>query len=108
MLDIHFVRENAKLVEKKAQQKGYKINIKHLLQLDDDRRKLLNEIEAVRAERNQLAQQLQDKKPSEAALVKGQGLRARLKKLELELDIFILPSLNFLSKYIFQYLRYLR
>ena len=86
MLDIHFVRENAKLVEKKAQQKGYKINIKHLLQLDDDRRKLLNEIEAVRAERNQLAQQLQDKKPSEAALVKGQGLRARLKKLELELE----------------------
>jgi len=86
MLDIRFIRENAQLIEEKAKQKGYKINIKHLLKLDEDRRKLLGDIEAVRAERNQLAQQLKGKKPSEATLVKGQGLKTKLKKLELELQ----------------------
>ncbi|OVE79277.1 serine--tRNA ligase [bacterium G20] len=86
MLDIRFIRENAELVEKKAEQKGYKINIKHLLQLDEDRRRLLAEIEATRAQRNELAEQLKDKKPTEEDLVKGQGFKKKLKELELELD----------------------
>ena len=86
MLDIRFIRDNAKLVEEKAQQKGYKVNVKHLLQLDEDRRKMLSEIEAVRAERNELATKQKSQKPSENDLVKGQGIKKRLKGLELELD----------------------
>lgn len=84
MLDIRFIRENAELVEKKAGQKGYKVDIKHLLKLDDERRKLLGEIEAVRAQRNELSGQ-KDQKPSEADQAKGQGLKKKLKELELEL-----------------------
>ena len=86
MLDIRFIRDNAKLVEEKAQQKGYKVNVKHLLQLDEDRRKMLSEIEAVRAERNELATKQKSQKPSENDLVKGQGIKKKLKGLELELD----------------------
>ena len=86
MLDIRFIRENAELVEKKAGQKGYKVNIKHLLQLDEDHRRLMAEIEAVRAERNELAARTKDQKPSEEDQVKGQGLKKKLKKLELELE----------------------
>src|SRR3989344_7464167 len=86
MLDIRFIRDNAKLVEEKAQQKGYKVDIKHLLKLDEDRRKMLSEIEAVRAERNELATKQKSQKPSENDLVKGQGIKKRLKGLELELD----------------------
>ncbi len=85
MLDIRFIRENAEMVEKKAGQKGYKVDVKHLLRLDDDRRKLLAEIEKVRAQRNELAGQ-KDQKPSESDLVKGQDLKKKLKELELELD----------------------
>lgn len=85
MLDIRFIRENAELVAKKATQKGYKVDIKRLLELDDDRRKLLVEIEAVRAQRNELAGQ-KDQKPSQDDLVKGQGLKKKLKELELELE----------------------
>ena len=85
MLDIRFIRENAELVKKKAEQKGYKVDVKQLLRLDDDRRKLLGEIEAVRAQRNELAGQ-KDQKPSEGDLVKGQGLKKKLKELELELE----------------------
>lgn len=86
MLDIRFIRENAQLVEEKAEQKGFKVDIKHLLQLDDDRRKLLTEIETVRAERNKLAEQLRDKKPAQKEVIQGQGLKKKLKKLELELE----------------------
>ncbi|MDO8592133.1 MAG: serine--tRNA ligase [bacterium] len=84
MLDIRFIRENAELVEKKSGQKGYKVDVKHLLKLDDDRRKLLGEIEAVRAQRNELSGR-KDQKPSEADQAKGQGLKKKLKELELEL-----------------------
>ena len=66
MLDIRFIRENAEAVEQKAQQKGYKIDIKKLLEVDEDRRKLLTEIEEVRADRNELASKQKDQKPSEA------------------------------------------
>lgn len=85
MLDIRFIRENAELVEKKAGQKGYKVDVKHLLRLDDDRRKILGEIEAVRAQRNELAGK-KDQKPSEDDLIKGQGLKKKLKELELKLE----------------------
>ncbi|MEK7501277.1 MAG: serine--tRNA ligase [Patescibacteria group bacterium] len=84
MLDIRFIRENAELVAKKAEQKGYKVDVKHLLQLDDGRRKLLGEIEIVRTQRNELAGQ-KDQKPSAADQLKGQGLKKKLKELELKL-----------------------
>ena len=35
MLDVKFIRENLELVEKSAKEKGYKINITELLELDD-------------------------------------------------------------------------
>lgn len=83
MLDIRFIRENSELVAKKAGQKGYKVDVKHLLKLDDDRRKLLGEIETVRAQRNELAGK-KDQKPSEGDLAKGQALKKKLKELELK------------------------
>jgi len=85
MLDIRFIRENADLVEKKAEQKGYKVDVKKLLELDDKRREAVQKIEELRAQRNELSAQ-KDQKPSEAVQTKGQGLKKKLKELELELD----------------------
>ncbi len=84
MLDIRFIRENAELVEKKAGQKGYKVDIKKLLQLDDKRRDLVQKVEELRAQRNELAGQ-KDQKPSENDQTRGQDLKKKLKELELEL-----------------------
>ncbi len=86
MLDIRFIRENAELVAKKAEQKGFKVDIKHLLELDDKRRKILAEIEKIRAERNELADKLKDGKPSETEVEKGKTLKQRLHELEVELE----------------------
>ena len=38
MLDIKFIREDVNLVQKSANDKGYKVGITVLLQLDDERR----------------------------------------------------------------------
>jgi seryl-tRNA synthetase len=82
MLDIRFVRENAELVEQKAKQKGYKVDIKKLLALDENRRKLTAEVERVRAERNQLAKA---GKPADAVIQKGKTLKDGLAQLEAQL-----------------------
>jgi seryl-tRNA synthetase len=85
MLDIRFIRENAETVAQKAQQKGYKVNVERLLKADDKRRDLLKQVEDIRAERNNLSQKSEGAKPSEAELVKGKELRARMDKLESQL-----------------------
>ena len=52
MLDIKFIRENVDLVQKSANDKGYKVDIATLLQLDDERRDLQKQVEALREQRN--------------------------------------------------------
>lgn len=86
MLDIRFIRENAELVEKKAGQKGYKVDIKHLLELDDDRRKLLGEIEAVRTQRNELAETGKSGKLEPKQIERGKQLKDQLGQLEKKLE----------------------
>ncbi len=97
MLDIRFIRENPKVVEKSAKAKGFKVSIKHLLQLDDERRRLLGEIENLRAERNQLAEKFKAGKPSQKDVLPGKALKERLHKLEVELDPVEVEYLNLLK-----------
>jgi len=85
MLDIRFIRENAELVAKKSQEKGYKVDVSKLLAVDDSRRKLLTEIERVRAERNQLADKTKGGKPSPEDVEQGKKLKDSLSQLEEQL-----------------------
>jgi seryl-tRNA synthetase len=55
MLDIRFIRENADLVAKKSEQKGYNINIKALIELDEKRLDLLQKREEINKKSNELA-----------------------------------------------------
>lgn len=86
MLDIRLIRENPELVAEKSTQKGYEVNIKHLLELDKKRRHLLSEIEKIRAQRNILASQLKTQQPSEQQITLGRSLKDQLAQLEKELD----------------------
>lgn len=97
MLDIRFIRENAELVEKKAEQKGYKVNIKHFLELDEKRRQLLSKTEELRAKRNELAHQLKSGNPTKDQLLLGQSLRDQLHELEIMLDPLELEYVNLLK-----------
>jgi len=55
MLDIKFIRENADIVKMAAQKKRIKIDIDRLIQVDDTRRQLMQQLETRRAEQNKLS-----------------------------------------------------
>ena len=52
MLDIKFIRENPDVVKKSIKDRGLKTDIEKLLKLDSERRKILIELEGLKAERN--------------------------------------------------------
>lgn len=78
MLDIKFIRENPKLVEEKAKQKGYVVNVKKLLEVDQARRKLIEEVDKLRSERKKAADSRDEKE--------GQKIKKELRKKEDELE----------------------
>lgn len=86
MLDIHFIRDNAELVAKKSEQKGYKVDIKKLLEADDKRLELIKKIEALRLERNNLAEVGKKSKPSAEQIEKGRQLKEQITSLEQKLE----------------------
>jgi len=55
MLDIKFIRENAELVKDAAQKKNITFDVSELLAVDDARRVLLLEVEAMRGKQNEIA-----------------------------------------------------
>jgi len=74
MLDIQFIRDNAKEVKQAAKDKGRNPEAVDLvIKLDLERRELLGEIEAIRAERNKLERE---------EVEKGRELKSKLKDLE--------------------------
>ena len=52
MLDLKFIRENKKLVEASIRNRGIKLDLDEFLRLDEEHRKLLIEVEGLKAERN--------------------------------------------------------
>jgi seryl-tRNA synthetase len=86
MIDIQFIRENPELVAEKAAQKGYPVDIPHLLELDKRRRELLGQTEQVRAERNELAATAKGQRPTEVQIEEGKRLKQKVVELEQQLE----------------------
>ena len=80
MLDINFIRQNTDVVKKGVANKGFDATlVDKVLKLDEKRRKLILEIEQLRAKRNKIAD---EKKFSE----EGKIVKEQLKEKEPELD----------------------
>ncbi len=58
MLDIKFIRENPELVAAGAQKKHVKFDVAALIKADDERKKLLTDIEKMRANQNEVSTRL--------------------------------------------------
>lgn len=78
MLDIKYIRENAKIVAEKAAAKGYKVDVDKLLQIDEQRRGLVEAVDAIRQQRNEAAKSRDEKK--------GTELKTKLKEQEEKLE----------------------
>jgi seryl-tRNA synthetase len=87
MLDIQFIRENADLVQVKSMQKGYNVDVTKLLELDVERRGLIQEVTSLQTSRNALAQAAKGKRPSEAQIEEGRTLKEKATLLEERLKI---------------------
>lgn len=85
MLDIQFIRDNREQVATKAGQKGYPIDVNKLLELDEQRRDLVTQIEALRAKRNDLAGALKKTKPTPEQIAEGKQLKEQVAQMEKEL-----------------------
>lgn len=86
MLDIQFIRNNPDLVAEKSKQKGYDVDIQQLLGFDSKRRSLLREVEDLRRQRKEIAENTQNSRPSEEQIHKGSKIRKQLADLEHQLS----------------------
>lgn len=84
MIDIQLVRDNPDLVKEKAAQKGCKIDVERLLQLDNERKELLQSVEALRQQRNQISanMKLAAGKPEEEHMEQARRIKAELTEKE--------------------------
>ena len=89
MLDINFIRNNKELVEHSIKEKMYKnVNLDEILALDDQRKTLLQQVEALRKERNDNTAKMKNGKPSDELIAKGKEIKEKLNTLEADLSNF--------------------
>lgn len=82
MLDIRFIRENADVVQLNAKNKGYDVDIKKLLELDDDRRTLQQQVDELREKRNANAAKMKGGKPDPELIDEGKRIKVELAERE--------------------------
>ena len=106
MLDINFIRENAKKVQTGAHNKGLDIDIGKVLELDKQHREILQEVENLRAQKNEISSQVPtlDGSKKVEKLKDAEVLKEKLKEKELildavraELDVLLweIPNISF-------------
>ncbi len=77
MIDIKLLRENPEKIKKAVQDRGFKIDIEKILELDRKRRKLIQEIEGMKAEQKKIGRE---------QIEKAKNLKEKIKKMEPELE----------------------
>lgn len=82
MLDIRFIRENADAVSQNSTNKGYAVDIKKLLELDDERRTLQQQVDELREKRNANAAKMKGGKPEPALIDEGKRIKVELAERE--------------------------
>ncbi len=82
MLDINYIRANRQKVEDAIRNKAYEIDLDEILKLDDARKDLSREIDALRQERNQISAQMKGGKPDPKLIEQGKELKAKLAEKE--------------------------
>lgn len=104
MLDIRFVRENADLVQKSADAKRYKVSVADILKVDEEKRGLQQQVDDLRAQRNDIAAQMKSGKPDPKLIAQGKEIKTKLAELEdqlKEVDARLTNGINSLPNIIF-------
>ncbi|HEX7365282.1 MAG TPA: serine--tRNA ligase [Dehalococcoidia bacterium] len=102
MLDIKLIRESTALVLDAMKKRGETVPLDQILSLDEKRRRLLHEMETIRAHRNEVNKELGKMADKPAKLIsemrhlgeKVTSLEAEITQVELELDDLLLRLPN--------------
>lgn len=79
MLDIKFIRENIDLLKEIARHKNIDVDLAKLIKADDQRRKTMQKIDELRAQKNEFSKKIPSLQPTE----KSQALR-QMKDVDIE------------------------
>lgn len=82
MLDIKFIQENADKVREAIINKGMKLNLEYLLDLDEKRRTLKQECDELRQKRNEIAKTIKEGERHENLIKNGKEVKKLLTQLE--------------------------
>lgn len=81
MIDIKFIRENSKIVQKAAKDKGVDIDVNHILEIDKKHRELSLNVQKLREEKNVLVSAIKGK-PAPEQIEKGKDIKEKIEKQE--------------------------
>lgn len=84
MLDIKFIRENKEEIKKAVKNKRLDLDLEKLLEIDEQRVKLLQEIEELNAQKNKLNDEIKSAENKEEIIQKGKEVKEKLAAVEPE------------------------
>lgn len=84
MIDIKFIRENPEVIKLAAKNKNSKVDVDKLIDLDVQRRQVMQKLEGLQAQRNTLAKESAGDKPNDAQIKLGKDLKSQAEILEQE------------------------
>ena len=99
MLSLKFIRENKDLVKKSNESKNVKIDIDRIIDLDEQRRKILVDVEAKKAQRNIINKKISKKEDFDNNILLMRNLSSDIKNDDKEL-VKIEDELNDLLLYV--------
>jgi len=88
MIDLHFLRENHKVVKKGAAKKNVDVDVDAILEIDEKRRALMTESQDLKAEQNRASDEIAgitDKGEREKKIEEVRVVKEKVKKLESKL-----------------------
>jgi seryl-tRNA synthetase len=87
MLDIKFIRENAELIQEGAKKKHIDFDVKKLIEIDDKRKIISQNLESKRAKQNTVSEKIPkaDATERENLIKEMQPLKEEMQNLEAEL-----------------------
>lgn len=92
------------MVQKSADAKRYKVSVADVLKVDEEKRGLQQQVDDLRAQRNDIAAQMKGGKPNPELIAKGKEVKTKLAKLEEKLketDSRLTDGINSLPNIIF-------
>lgn len=98
MLSLQFIRENPDIVRAAIVNKSVKIDFDAFLALDEKKKTLQQEVETLRAKRNELSASMGKGKPEPALLEEAKKLKEELQTLEKEYEVIETEHLTELKK----------